>query len=50
LTLFLEQPGVPLDNNIIERSLKLAIRNRKNSLFYKTVVLVNSNCPMTYRF
>jgi transposase len=36
LTLFLEQPGVPLDNNI-ERSLKLAIRNRKNALFYKTL-------------
>lgn len=37
LTLFLEQPGVPLDNNIAERSLKLAIRNRKNALFYKTL-------------
>jgi transposase len=37
LTLFLEQPGVPLDNNIVERSLKLAIRNRKNALFYKTL-------------
>jgi hypothetical protein len=37
LTLFLDQPGVPLDNNIVERSLKLAIRNRKNALFYKTL-------------
>lgn len=36
LTLFLEKPGVPLDNNIVERALKKAIRHRKNSLFYKT--------------
>jgi transposase len=35
LTLFLEKPGVPLDNNIVERALKKAIRHRKNSLFYK---------------
>jgi transposase len=36
LTRFLEVPGVPLDNNICERSLKMAIRNRKNAYFYKT--------------
>jgi transposase len=36
LTLFLEHPGVPLDNNIVERALKKAILNRKNALFYKT--------------
>jgi transposase len=36
LTLFLRQPGAPLDNNICERALKKAIRHRKNSLFYKT--------------
>jgi hypothetical protein len=36
LTLFLRQPGAPLDNNIAERTLKKAIRHRKNSLFYKT--------------
>jgi len=36
LTLFLRQPGAPLDNNICERSLKRAILHRKNSLFYKT--------------
>ncbi len=36
LTLFLEKPGVPLDNNIAERALKKAILHRKNSLFYKT--------------
>ncbi len=36
LTLFLREPGAPLDNNITERALKLAIRNRKNALFYRT--------------
>ena len=37
LTLFLREPGAPLDDNIVERALKRAIRHRKNSLFYKTV-------------
>lgn len=37
LTLFLRVPGAPLDNNICERALKMAIRHRKNSLFYKTL-------------
>jgi hypothetical protein len=37
LTLFLRQPGAPLDNNICERALKLAILHRKNSLSYKTL-------------
>ncbi len=36
LTRFLEIPGCPLDNNIVERCLKSAIMHRKNSLFYKT--------------
>jgi hypothetical protein len=36
LTLFLRQPGAPLDNNLCEQALKMAIRHRKNSLFYKT--------------
>ena len=36
LTLFLREPGAPLDNNICERALKKAICHRKNSLFYKT--------------
>jgi len=36
LTLFLHQPGAPLDNNICERLLKTSIRHRNNSLFYKT--------------
>ncbi len=34
LTLFLRQPGAPLDNNLVERALKKAILHRKNSLFY----------------
>jgi len=36
LTLFLKQPGAPIDNNIAERALKKAILNRKNALFYRT--------------
>jgi hypothetical protein len=36
LTLFLRKPGAPLDNNVAERVLKLAIRHRRNSLFFKT--------------
>jgi hypothetical protein len=34
LTRFLTTPGAPLENNVAERALKLAIRQRKNSLFY----------------
>ena len=37
LTLFLRVPGAPLDNNLCERALKMSIRHRKNSLFYKTL-------------
>ncbi len=36
LTLFLREPGAPLDNNVVERVLKRAIVDRKNSLFYRT--------------
>jgi transposase len=36
LTLFLRVAGAPLDNNVCEQALKMAIRHRKNSLFYKT--------------
>jgi len=35
LTRFLEIPGAPLDNNTAERALKMILRYRKNSLFYK---------------
>lgn len=36
LTLFVSKEGAPLDNNICERALKMAILHRKNSLSYKT--------------
>ena len=36
LTRFLSVPGAPLDNNTVERALKLFIRQRNNSLFYAT--------------
>jgi hypothetical protein len=36
LTRFLSVPGAPLENNLVERALKLFIRQRKNSLFYAT--------------
>ena len=37
LTLILRQAGAPSDNNNVERALKKAILNRKNTLFYKTL-------------
>lgn len=37
LTLFLRQAGAPLDNNLVERSLKPVILHRKNALFYRTM-------------
>jgi transposase len=37
LTLFLREPGAPLDNNIVERALKRAVLHRKNALFYRTL-------------
>jgi len=36
LTLFLRKAGAPLDNNAAERALKMAIRHRRSSLFYRT--------------
>lgn len=36
LTLFWEHPGVPVCNNISERKIKQAVKNRKNSYFFKT--------------
>ncbi|HKU41988.1 MAG TPA: IS66 family transposase [Polyangiales bacterium] len=36
LTLFLQRPGAPLENNICERALKMAIFHRRGSLFYRT--------------
>jgi len=37
LTLFLREAGAPVDNNIVERSLKRAVLHRKNALFYRTL-------------
>ena len=37
LTAFLRVPGSPLDNNIVERSLKRVVLHRKNALFYRTL-------------
>lgn len=36
LTGFLRIEGAPLDNNCLERALKVAILNRKNAYFYRT--------------
>jgi transposase len=36
LTRFLSIKGAPIDNNVAERALKLCIRQRNNSLFYKS--------------
>ena len=36
LTLFLREPGAPLDNNLCERALKKIILHRKNAMFFKT--------------
>lgn len=36
LTLFLRQPGAPLDNTLVERALKKVILHRKNALYFKT--------------
>ena len=33
LTVFLRQPGAPIDNNICEQVLKRAVLHRKNALF-----------------
>jgi transposase len=37
LTVFLRTSGAPLDSSWAERAIKIAIRHRRNSLFYKTV-------------
>jgi hypothetical protein len=36
LTRFLEIPGADLDNNAVERALKMTVLHRKNALFFKT--------------
>lgn len=37
-SVFLRVPGAPLDNNLCERVLKMAIRHRRNSLFYRSAL------------
>lgn len=37
LTRFLSVCGAYIDNNLVERSLKLAIRTRKNAMFHKSL-------------
>jgi transposase len=36
LSQFIRVAGAPLDNNILERALKIPIRGRRTWLFYKT--------------
>lgn len=36
LTMFLQYPGVPLDSNLVEQTIKLVIRYRNNSRVFKT--------------
>jgi transposase len=38
LTQFLQTPKAPLDNNIVERALKLAVLQRKNSNYFRSDV------------
>jgi len=38
LTAFCTVVGAPIDNNEIERIIKIVVRNRRNSLFFKTAV------------
>jgi len=37
LTLFLHEPGVPIDNSLCEQAIKKFVLLRKNSLFYKNL-------------
>lgn len=36
LSRFLTVAGAPLDNNVVERALRMVVLHRKNALFYKT--------------
>lgn len=47
LTRCLEGPGAPMDNNTAERALKLAIRQRRHSLFYATAHRADSASLLT---
>jgi transposase len=47
LTRFLSVSGAPLCNNVLERALKIAIRNRKAAFFYRTVYSANIGGMLT---
>lgn len=47
LTRFLSVAGAPLCNNVLERALKIAIRNRKAAFFYRTVYSANIGGMLT---
>ncbi len=36
LTRVLQVAGAPLDNNVVERALKVVVLHRKNALFFRT--------------
>jgi transposase len=46
LTLFLKQPGAPLDNNVCERALKKAILHRNYAQF---VIMLSCHCKNVFR-
>ncbi|CBL43781.1 transposase [gamma proteobacterium HdN1] len=46
-TRFLTRPGVPLDNNFVERALKRLIFQRKNSLFFANERSAYVGCALT---
>jgi transposase len=48
LTRFLYHPSAPIDNSLCERAIKVAIRHRRNSLFFKTQTGANvGDCLMS---
>jgi hypothetical protein len=47
LTRFVSVAGAPLDNKLVERAWKLGIRQRQNSLFYKTAYSASSASVLT---
>ncbi len=49
LTRFLQVPGAPRDNHLVERALKLFMRQRKNALLYATEHSAYSASVLTSR-
>ena len=47
LTKFLSVAGAPIDNNVVERALKIAIRNRKSAMFYRSRYSANIGGMLT---